>query len=194
MNASKGLGESLKQSAVGKGFTAMMGGLAAGATAAMGPVKELGNQMKSGLTASLAGAANLLTGEDYGMGGGKANASGATSILGGLSSILKTIPFIGGVLGGVVDMFKAMLDAVLGIEQANFRVGRALNISAEAADKMRDHFIKVSKASDNIVVNDARMFQSLVEINKQLGTNLQIRDDILVNDVKLRDILGLEAE
>lgn len=194
VNASKGLGESLKQSAVGKGFTAMMGGLAAGATAAMGPVKELGNQMKSGLTASLAGAANLLTGEDYGMGGGKANASGATSILGGLSSILKTIPFIGGVLGGVVDMFKAMLDAVLGIEQANFRVGRALNISAEAADKMRDHFIKVSKASDNIVVNDARMFQSLVEINKQLGTNLQIRDDILVNDVKLRDILGLEVE
>jgi hypothetical protein len=194
VDASKGLGESLKQSAVGKGFTAMMGGLAAGATAAMGPVKELGNQMKSGLTASLAGAANLLTGEDYGMGGGKANASGATSILGGLSSILKTIPFIGGILGGVVDMFKAMLDAVLGIEQANFRVGRALNISAEAADKMRDHFIKVGKASDNIVVNDARMFQSLVEINKQLGTNLQIRDDILVNDVKLRDILGLEVE
>ena len=172
----------------------IMSGLAAGAKAAMGPIKELGNQVKAGLTSSLAGAANLLTGEDYGMGGGKANASGATSLLGGLSSILKTIPLIGGVLGGVVDMFKAMLDAVLGIEQANFRVGRALNISAGAADKMRDHFIKVAKASDNIVVNDARMFQSLVEINKQLGTNLQIRDDILVNDVKLRDILGLEVE
>ncbi len=192
--SSKGLIDSFKESKLGQGLSGSLAGLVAGAKAAMGPLKELGNQVKAGLTSSLAGAANLLTGEDYGMGGGKANASGATSILGGLSSILKTIPLIGGVLGGVVDMFKAVLDAVLGIEQANFRVGRALNISAGAADKMRDHFIKVSKASDNIVVNDARMFQSLVEINKQLGTNLQIRDDILVNDVKLRDILGLEVE
>lgn len=168
--------------------------LAKQAKAMIAPIKELGNQIKAGLTAPFADAAGLLTGEDFGMGSGKAKASGATSILGGLSSILSKIPLIGGILGGVVDMFKAMLDAVLGIEQANFRVGRALNISSEAADKMRDHFIKVGKASDNIVVNDARMFQSLVEINKQLGTNLQIRDDILVNDVKLRDILGLEVE
>lgn len=194
VNASKGLGESLKQSAVGKGFTAMMGGLAAGATAAMGPVKELGNQMKAGLTASLAGAANLLTGEDYGMGGGKANASGATSILGGLSSIIKQIPFIGGLLGGAVDMFKAMLDAVLGIEQANFRVARALNISAKEADKMGNHFDKIAASSDSIVMNRARMLQSEVEISKQLGTNAQLSDSILQNDVKLRDILGLEAE
>jgi len=192
--SSKGLVDSFKESKLGQGLSGALGGLVAGVKTAMGPIKELGNQMKAGLTASLADAAGLLTGEDFGMGSGKAKASGATSILGGLSSILKTIPLIGGILSGVVDMFKAVLDAVLGIEQANFRVGRALNISAEAADKMRDHFIKVGKASDNIVVNDARMFQSLVEINKQLGTNLQIRDDILVNDVKLRDILGLEIE
>jgi hypothetical protein len=171
-----------------------MAGLAAGVKAAMGPVKELGNQVKAGLTSSLAGAANLLTGEDYGMGGGKANASGATSILGGLSSILSKIPLIGGLLGGVVDMFKAMLDAVLGVEQANFRVGRALNISAGAADSMRKQFDGIAAASDNIVVNSTRMLQSQVEISKQLGTNKQLSADILVNDVKLRDILGLEAE
>jgi ElaB/YqjD/DUF883 family membrane-anchored ribosome-binding protein len=171
-----------------------MGGLVAGAKAAMGPIKELGNQMKAGLTSSLAGAANLLTGEDYGMGGGKANASGATSILGGLSSILKTIPLVGGILGGVVDMFKAMLDAVLGVEQANFRVGRALNISAGAADNMRGQFDKIAASSDNIVVNSTRMLQSQIEISKQLGTNKQLSADILVNDVKLRDVLGLEAE
>jgi ElaB/YqjD/DUF883 family membrane-anchored ribosome-binding protein len=158
------------------------------------PFKELGNQIKNAMMAPLAGAANLLTGEDFGMGGGKANASGATSILGGLSSILSKIPFIGGLLGGVVDMFKAMLDAVLGVEQANFRVGRALNISAGAADQMRGEFDKIANASDNVVVNSTRMLQSQVEISKQLGTNKQLSADILVNDVKLRDILGLEAE
>jgi hypothetical protein len=158
------------------------------------PVKELGNQLKNAIMSPLASAANLLTGEDFGMGGGKANASGATSILGGFSSIIKTIPFIGGVLGGVVDMFKAMLDAVLGVEQANFRVGRALNISAGAADNMRKQFDGIATASDNVVINSTRMLQSQVEISKQLGTNKQLSADILVNDVKLRDILGLEAE
>jgi len=158
------------------------------------PFKELGNQIKAGLSAPLADAAGLLTGDDLGMGGGKAKASGATSILGGLSSILSKIPFIGGLLGGLVDGFKAMLDAVLGVEQANFRVGRALNISAGAADSMRKQFDGIAAASDNIVVNSTRMLQSQVEISKQLGTNKQLSADILVNDVKLRDILGLEAE
>lgn len=166
----------------------------AGVKKMVAPFKELGNQIKAGLSAPLADAAGLLTGDDLGMGGGKAKASGATSILGGLSSIAKQIPFIGGILGGVVDMFKAMLDAVLGVEQANFRVGRALNISAGAADSMRKQFDGIAAASNNIVVNSTRMLQSQVEISKQLGTNKQLSADILVNDVKLRDILGLEAE
>jgi hypothetical protein len=85
-------------------------------------------------------------------------------------------------------MFKSMLDAVLGIDQANFRVGRALNISAGAANEMRGQFDKIAKASDNIVVNSTRMLQSQIEISKQLGTNKQLSADILVNDVKLRDI------
>lgn len=191
---SKSFKESLQESTVGRGLTSAMGGIAAGASAAMGATKELGSQVQKGLTSSLASAANLLTGEDYGMGGGKANASGATSILGGLSSVLRTIPLVGGILGGVVDGFKAMLDAVLGIEQANFRVARALNISVEEASGMRDQFDKIANASDNIVVNSTRLLQSQVEISKQLGTNQQLNADILENDVKLRDVLGLEAQ
>jgi hypothetical protein len=192
--AGKSLTDTFKESTVGKGLTVAMGGVAAGASVAMGATKELGNQVQKGLTSSLASAANLLTGEDYGMGGGKANASGATSILGGLSSVLKTIPLVGGALGVVADGFKAMLDAVLGIDQANFRVGRALNISAEEAQKMREQFDGIANASDNIVVNSTRLLQSQVEISKQLGTNQQLNADILENDVKLRDVLGLEAE
>lgn len=174
------------------------GGLYEGATSALKKVVNFASSatgtLNKAITAPLAGAANLLTGEDYGMGGGKANASGATSILGGLSSMLKTIPFIGGLLGGLVDLFKTIADAVLGVEQANFRVGRALNISAKEANDMRGQFDKIAMASNNVVVNSTRMLQSQVEISKQLGTNKQLSADILVNDVKLRDILGLEAE
>lgn len=169
-------------------------GLTSALKKVVGFASSVTGTLNKAITVPLAGAANLLTGEDYGMGGGKANASGATSILGGLSSMLKTIPFVGGLLGGLVDLFKTVADAVLGIEQANFRVGRALNISAKEADQMRAQFDKVAMSSNNIVVNSTRMLQSQVEISKQLGTNKQLSADILVNDVKLRDILGLEAE
>jgi len=68
-----------------------------------------------------------------------------------------------------------------------------MNISVGAAEKMRKQFDGVANASDNIVVNSTRMLQSQIELGNQLGVNKQLSNDILVNDTKLRDILGLEA-
>lgn len=159
----------------------------------MGPLKGIGGALKSSMVSPLNDAAKLMGG-GIGMGGGAVTGEGATSILGGLSGIAKTIPFIGGLLGGLIDGFKAIADAVLGVETANFRVGRSLNISAGAAEQMRTQFDGIAAASGSIVVNSTRMLQSQIDISKQLGTNKQLSADILVNDVKLRDILGLEAE
>ena len=159
-----------------------------------GPLNEIKSQARAAIVAPFADAANLLTGESFGMGGGKANASGATSILGGFSSLIKTIPFIGGLLGGLVDIFKGLVDAVLGVDQANFRVARSMNISVDAAREMRKEFKGIADASGNLIMNDARLFQSYVEIGSQLGINKKLGIDIYDNDVKLRDVLGLEAQ
>ena len=171
-----------------------LGPVVAAGSVLLNMAKAAGEELKKGMVASLADAAALLTGEGVGMGGGKINAGKATSILGGLSNVLKTVPLIGDALAGLVDAFKAIADAVLGIDQANFRVARSLNISVKEADLMRKNFDKVAFASDNIVINSTRMLQSQIEISDQLGINKQLSDDILTNDVKLRDILGLEAE
>lgn len=165
-------------------------GMFGGLKAAVGGMKSA---IKQGMTAPLGDAAKLLGGSALGMGGGAVSAEGATSILGGFSSMLKTIPLVGGMLGGLVDAFKMVADAVLGVDQANFRVARNLNISVGEAERMRAEFDKVAASSGNIVDNSTRMLQSQVEISKQLGTNAQISNDILLNDIKLRDILGLEA-
>lgn len=174
-------------------FAGVVGFIAGGVAALLPTLKAVGSAIKSAMVAPLNDAAKLMGG-GIGMGGGAVTGEGATSILGGLSSIAKTIPFIGGLLGGLVDGFKSIADAVLGVDTANFRVGRSLNISADAAEQMRKQFDGIAAVSDNIVVNSTRMLQSQIEISKQLGTNKQLSADILVNDVKLRDILGLEAE
>jgi len=171
-----------------------MGKLGAIIAGLKGPMDQLKTQARAAIVAPFAEAAGLLTGDSIGMGGGKANAAGATSILGGMKDLAATIPLVGGLLSGLLGVFKGIADAVLGIDQANYRVGRSLNISADAANDLRKKFDSIASASGNIVVNSTRLLQSEIEINKQLGTNAQLRSDILVNDVKLRDIAGLEAE
>jgi hypothetical protein len=158
------------------------------------PFKVLGAEIKGALMAPLQSAAALISGDSLGMGGGAASGAGATSMLGGLQNIAAAIPGIGGLLGGLVGAFKAIVDAVLGVDQANMRVARTMNISKEAAAEMRDSFDKTAAASNNIVVNSTRMLQSQVEIGNQLGINQQLSNEILENDVKLRDIAGIEAE
>ena len=187
VKSSKSLTESFKESKIGAGLVAAMEKL-------KGPLNEIKTQAKAAIVAPFADAAGLLTGDSFGMGSGKVNASGATSILGGLSTMLKTIPLVGGILGGLTDIFKGIADAVLGMDQANFRVARSMNISVKAAAQMRKEFKGIAEASGNLALNDARLLQSYVEIGSQLGINKELGKDIYENDVNLRDVLGLEAQ
>ena len=157
----------------------------------MGPLKGIGGALKSSMVAPLNDAAKLMGG-GVGMGGGAVTGEGATSLLGGLSSMVKTIPFIGGLLGGLVDGFKALVDAVLGVEAANVRVARTLGISKGAAIALRDRFTEVANSSNNIVVNATRLLESEIELNQQLGIQAGLTNDIVENNVKLKELAGFE--
>jgi len=184
---SKGLIDSFKESKTGAVLAAMVSKLG-------GPLVAIKNLARDAIVAPFAEAANLLSGDSIGMGGGKAKATGVSSILGGLEKIASSIPFIGFLLGPIASAFKGIVEAVLGIDQANFRVARSMNISVDQAAAMRKQFDGVANSSGNLVMNSTRMLQSYIEIGSQLGINAQLSDDIYQNDVKLRDILGLEAE
>jgi len=171
---------------------AAMGALAVGASALMSTLKGVGGAIKSAVVAPLNDAAKLMGG-GYGMGGGAVTGEGATSLLGGFSSMLKTIPFIGGLLGGLVDMFKSLVDAVLGVEAANVRVARTLGISKGAAAGLREQYRQIGMATGNIVVNETRMLESEIELNQQLGIQKGLTGDILANNVQLKELAGFEV-
>ena len=156
-----------------------------------GPAKAVGGALKSAMVAPLNDAAKLM-GSGVGMGGGAVTGEGATSILGGLSSMVKTIPFIGGLLGGLVDAFKTLADAVLGVEAANVRVARTLGISKGAAATLRDQYTQIANASGNVVVNATRLLESEIELNQQLGIQDGLTGDILANNVQLKELAGFE--
>lgn len=161
------------------------------------PFKALGNLIKSSLGAPLAQVSSLVSGGiggGYGVGGGGIGGGGATSILGGLGDIASKLPFIGGILGGIINGFKALADLVLGIEQGITNFARNLGISKTQARAIKEEFRAVAKASDNIVVNDTRLMESQAELTKALGVRSRFSNDILQNNIKLKEIAGLELE
>jgi DNA-binding ferritin-like protein (Dps family) len=188
-----GGGESTAPASVfGPRTLAVLGAMGAAVKALSTPLKAVGNAAKDALVAPFADAAGLLTGEDYGMGGGKLKTSGPGSILGGIEKIAGSIPLIGGFLSTAVGFVKTIVEGILGVEQGVFRFARAMNLSFGQASRMKGNFEAIAASSGHIAINFARMAQSQVELTKSLGINQELSGDILKNDVLLRDVLGVE--
>lgn len=192
--ASAGLGAALAGNPLVAAAAAVAGVISKAVNAAMAPMKALGSIAQKAIVAPFADAAQLLTGEDFGMGGGKLKTSGPSSILGGIQEFASSIPIIGGLLGGIVGIVKTIVEGILGIEQGVFRFARAMNITYGQAERMKASFAAIAASSGHIAINETRMMQSQAEIGTQLAINKQLSGDILKNDVLLRDVLGIEAE
>lgn len=161
------------------------------------PIKAIGEAIKSGITSPLKEVSNLVSGGiggGYGIGGGTVSGGGATSILGGFQSIVSTLPLVGPALGAVVGVLKGVVDLVLGIDQGITNYARNLGISKAQAAASKEQFIQIRNTTDSIVVNETRLMETQVELSKALGVRSQFSRDILENNVKLKEIAGLELE
>ena len=179
--------------AAGAEFGGAIGLAIAGVEKLKKTLTAIGSVIKDQLSKPFSEAANLVNG-GLGVGGGAVSGAGATSILGGLSSIAKTIPFIGGLLGGLVDAFKQVFDFVLGIDAANTRFAKSLGISKEEAIGLKKSYIDIANTSNSIVVNQTRLMESQVELSQQLGVNNRLSADILATNIELKEVAGLEVE
>ena len=179
--------------AAGAEFGGAIGLAIAGVEKLKKTLTAIGSVIKDQLSKPFSEAANLVNG-GLGVGGGAVSGAGATSILGGLSSIAKTIPFIGGLLGGLVDAFKQVFDFVLGIDAANTRFAKSLGISKEEAIGLKKSYIDIANTSNSIVVNQTRLIESQVELSQQLGVNNRLSADILATNIELKEVAGLEVE
>lgn len=179
------------------GIAGLVAGIKAGLDKISAPFKVLGGLIKSNLTAPLAQASNLVSGGiggGMGIGGGGISGGGATSLLGGFQDIISKIPLVGGLLGGLVGIFKGIVDLVLGLDQGLTNFARNVGMSKDRAKGVKEEFRAIAKASDNIVINETRLMESQAELTKALGVRSRFSDSILENNVKLKEIAGLELD
>jgi len=162
------------------------------------PFKAVGKAVSDGLTAPLSEAAALIDSGGYGIGGGKASGKGVTSMMDGVTNLITgftdLIPVVGGFISMAVKGFNTLLQAILGINQAQVNFARNQGISLKQAQAIRAQFQGIAAASNNVVVNQTRLLEQQAELSEALGvTNIMSRS-ILENDVKLKDIAGFELE
>ncbi len=109
-----------------------------------------------------------------------------------ISGLARNIPLVGGLIGGLVDGFAALLDLVLGVDNMIVKTGRQLNLSAEGARKLYRNFGDISQAQGDIFMNGKKYLESQLELTKQLGTTNILSAEILRTNIKLKDFAGLE--
>jgi hypothetical protein len=111
-----------------------------------------------------------------------------------VSNLARNIPLIGGLVGGLIDGFAAVLDLVIGVDNMIVKTGRQLNLSAEAARGLYRQFASMSQASGDVYMNGKKYLESQLELSKQLGITNILNQEILKTNVQLRDFAGLELD
>jgi hypothetical protein len=123
------------------------------------------------------------------------NSTGVVSNLtSGMSGMLKSIPMVGGLLGGLVDGFSGIADLLLGANDQIIKAGRNLGLSTAQSEKMMHHFQDVSFRNNDIFVTSKKLLETQVEVGAQLGINNQLTDEQLSTLSKLKDLAGIDAE
>lgn len=117
-----------------------------------------------------------------------------SGITGGVSSMIKNIPLVGGLLGSIVDGFSALLDVVVGVDSAIVKAGRNLGMTSDQARQLNRHFQDVSFNQGNVFVTSKKLLESQVELSNQLGLNNRLSDEALQTNIMLKDFAGLELD
>jgi DNA-binding ferritin-like protein len=112
----------------------------------------------------------------------------------GVSDLARKIPLVGGLIGGLVDGFSALLDLVLGVDNMIVKTGRQLNLSAEGARNLYRNLAAASQASGDIYTNGKKLLESQLELTQQTGITNTLNTEILRTNIKLKDFAGLEAD
>ena len=110
----------------------------------------------------------------------------------GISDLARNIPLVGGLLGGLIDGFAALLDLMLGVDDYAVKMGRQLNMNADAAANLGRHYRAVSLNNGDIFITAEKLLESQVELASTLGIVNNLGEDILEKNIKLKDFAGLE--
>lgn len=112
----------------------------------------------------------------------------------GVSSLLRNIPLVGGLLGGLVDGFSAIADLLIGVDNMIVKAGRSLNMSNGEVRSLNASYQDLSAISGNVYMTSRDYLQTLVSISDVLGTTNVLSKSSLETSYMLNKYAGLEFD
>jgi len=111
-----------------------------------------------------------------------------------VSNLIKGIPVIGGLLGGVVDMFANLADFATESASAVKLFGRNLGLSEVEASKINNQFSDIAHNSGNLLFNAQKFRELETEISNITGINTILTADQLKTQVELKDLASIDLD
>ena len=112
----------------------------------------------------------------------------------GVSGLLKNIPLVGGLLGGMVDSVSAFLDLTISASSKVQKMGRELGLSSQQALALNNSFNKFANSTNDALLNSQKLFETQIELGNQLGVLNTLSNDRLQTDIHLKEIAGLDLQ
>lgn len=110
------------------------------------------------------------------------------------TNLVKQIPFIGGFLGGLADVFFNLMDFATDTAAKVENFARNLGISYQEAKKINLEFASFAVNSGKAFLSVEKLQNSQIELSKALGVNNVLNNRILSDNIQLQEQVGLELE
>jgi DNA-binding HxlR family transcriptional regulator len=139
-------------------------------------LKNIGNLAKDSMTA-LTGSGGPLA-----------------SFISPISNIISKIPLIGGLIGGILDIFANTVDFGIAAASETQKMARSLGISFDEAKGLENSMAAFAESSGKAFLNVKKMREEQMKLSESLGINQVINNEILADSIQLKEQFGLQEE
>jgi len=130
------------------------------------------------------GAMGALTGKGEGLG----------SLIDKSLDMMKMLPGIGGLIGGLLSGFKSLVEFVLEIDDKIIKFGRNLGFSKQESYEVYKNFTRIQESSGKLLTTTANLMEVQTDLSQQLGVNNILTAEMLETQIELKKIMGLSTE
>ena len=110
------------------------------------------------------------------------------------TNLIKQIPLIGGLIGGVVDMLANVADYATEAGSQVQLFARNLGLSFTEAKKLNAQYSDLTLKSGNLLYNAKKFRETQLEIAEATGLNNLLSEKALQTQIDLKEIFGIDLE
>jgi hypothetical protein len=110
------------------------------------------------------------------------------------TDLVKQIPMVGGLLGGIIDLGANLIDFATGANSEIQKFARNLGISVDVAKKLNDEYDSISRNTESAYLNAEKFRKAQTELSAALGINNIFTKEILAADIRLAEQAGIELD